>query len=443
MSERAPLPFSNVEQLRAWFDVYAMTSHAQSTRAKTPTKRLARMRRAMERLGNPQEKIKVIHVAGTTGKGSTCLYLESLLRAHGFKTGLTVSPHAVDVRERFQINGRFISDQRLLELVTGVFHDLLLFDETSDERPGYFELLMAMAYRLFSEEGVDYAVVETGVGGRFDPSNVIQRSDKYCVITKLGLDHQTLLGSTIEEIARQKLGIIQPGTNVLIGRQELISQESLELMAREEGAGEITYFDEHRKDKRIDEGEVPYLKENAELAVGVCEALAARDGWGIDLSLVRIALANTVLPLRFERIEWKGKTIILDAAHNGQKMKGLSEALQTLYPNQSVAVVLAFGVESTSVKEMLREIVPLATEIAVADFIVGSGQYRFRFMDPNAVVELLGEGREKVLSIKAIHTLSDVILWVESVPVSVVVVTGSFHFASMVRAAILDVPAPW
>lgn len=433
--------FVTWEQLRAWFDVYAMASTTRTETVATPESRLERTRRLLQKLGDPQEKIKVIHVAGTTGKGSTCLYIESILRAHGFKTGLTISPHAIDLRERFQINGEFVSEERLIKLVTDTVQDLGLLSETA-ERPGYFELLMLLAYRLFAEEQVEYAVIETGVGGRFDPSNAVRRSDKYCVITKIGLDHQAVLGESIKDIAAQKMGIVQLGMTVIIGAQELISLGKLETLAREEGAIETYCLEKDNEVGLQVQATVPYLQENAQLAVFVAENLARRDGWNIDSDLVTEALAQTVLPLRFEQIEWKGKTIILDAAHNAQKMKGLAEALRTLYPNERFAIALAFGEKTRSAKGMLKEIQPLASELALVDFVVGAGEYRFRFMDPVEIKQLLNKEELGPL-VKMVRELMEVFSWMESTSAEVIVVTGSFHFVSMVRARLLGMKEPW
>src|SRR5665213_595829 len=164
-----------------------------------------RIKMFMDYLGNPQDKLRVIHVAGTSGKTSTSYYVASLLQASGKKVGLTVSPHVDQVNDRLQIN--------LVPLAEAEFCEVLVKFLEVVEKSGfdltYFELLVALAYWEFERQKVDYAVVEVGLGGLLDGTNVVSSANKICVITDIGLDHITTLGDTLEKIATQKAGIIQ------------------------------------------------------------------------------------------------------------------------------------------------------------------------------------------------------------------------------------------
>lgn len=162
-----------------------------------------------EALGNPQDKIKTIHIAGTNGKGSTSHMLASILQESGYKTGLYTSPHLIDFRERIKINGEMIPEAFIIEFVT---HHKLLIEKTE---PSFFEVTVAMAFDFFNSEKVDFAIIETGLGGRLDSTNIIH--PELCVITNIGFDHMALLGDSLAAIANEKAGIIKKQVPVVIG----------------------------------------------------------------------------------------------------------------------------------------------------------------------------------------------------------------------------------
>lgn len=437
-------PLETYEDVRAFLDRCALRLRPASQPHLSPGERLERTKRFLESLGNPQERLKVIHVAGTTGKGSTSAYIETILRAHGFTTGLSVSPHAIDLRERWQLSGTFPDEEQIILWVQRVRDALLKMVADPIGLPIFFDLLLAIGWCLFADAGVDYAVIETGVGGRFDPSNAMIRKDKYCVITKIGFDHQVLLGNTLEEIAWQKIGIIQPGMSVVIGRQELISQERLRELAVEAGAVEIRCVSQDENALLMSDRlrlPVPYLAENAQTAHLVCKALAKRDGWSFDEVKTERTIQNCALPLRFERITWQGKTIIFDAAHNPQKMIGLVQALKRCYPEDQVAAVIALN-PGTALKETIAPLVGSISRAACVDLIVGQGEYRFRFINQTEVARELRQLAHE-LSISEFTDLPAVLVWLKQVPEQIVAITGSFHFAALLRAHLLGLPEPW
>ena len=168
-------------------------------------------------LGNPQERLKVLHVAGTNGKGSVCAYLDGMLRSEGKRTGLFISPHLVKLNERISVNGEAISDQDFRAVFEKTLETVKRMEEQGLAHPTFFEFLLGMAMCAFAEAGVEYAVLETGLGGRLDATSAVERPE-VCVITSIGLDHTEYLGDTLEEIAGEKAGIIRQGAPVFTRR---------------------------------------------------------------------------------------------------------------------------------------------------------------------------------------------------------------------------------
>jgi dihydrofolate synthase/folylpolyglutamate synthase len=163
-------------------------------------------------LGNPHAHLKCIHIAGTNGKGSVSHMLSAVLQANGYKTGLYVSPHYIDFRERIKVNGNYVSRSYVCDFIE---KNKKLFDEIS---PSFFEMTVALAFNYFRDQKVDYAVIETGLGGRLDSTNIIQ--PLLSIITNISWDHSDILGDSLEKIAFEKAGIIKKNTPVLIGRKQ-------------------------------------------------------------------------------------------------------------------------------------------------------------------------------------------------------------------------------
>lgn len=181
-------------------------------------------------LGNPQEAVKVIHVAGTNGKGSVCAYLDAMLRSEGKRTGLFTSPHLVRMNERIVIDGSPISDDAFVFVFEKVLSCVRRMEETGFPHPTFFEFLFAMASAAFAQAGVEYAVLETGMGGRLDATNTVERP-LACVITSIGMDHMEYLGDTLEKIAGEKAGIIRPGVPVFYSAASALSDSVIERTA--------------------------------------------------------------------------------------------------------------------------------------------------------------------------------------------------------------------
>ncbi len=199
-------------------------------------KDLTNIRVLCEFLGNPQDRFPTIHVAGTNGKGSTCYMLAAVLQAHGLRTGLYVSPHYKDFRERVRIDGKYVSKKFVIEFTERMKP---LIEEI---QPSFFEIGVAMAFEYFAQSKVDVAVIEVGMGGRLDSTNII--NPLVSVITNISFDHMQFLGDTLPQIATEKAGIIKPGVPVVIGETHLETQPVFDAKAAEMGAA-IVYADQH------------------------------------------------------------------------------------------------------------------------------------------------------------------------------------------------------
>ena len=256
---------------------------------------------------------RMIHVAGTNGKGAVCAMLDSALRAAGFRTGRYTSPHLVSLNERFFLDGAPVGDAML---------DAALADAGDVSRLTYFELLTLAAFCLYRRAGAEWLVLETGLGGRLDATNAVEKPE-LCVITRIGLDHCGWLGGTIGEIAAEKGGIIKAGVPVVLGRMPDAAREVLERIASGRGSPCVYAPD------AVAETEIPELSLkggfNRENAV---TALAALKVLGIDRAAAERGLASAVWPGRFQRVERDGRVFIVDGAHNPPAMRALADAVK-------------------------------------------------------------------------------------------------------------------
>ena len=177
------------------------------SRGASPDK-LGRVRKLLRSLGDPQDAFRAVHVAGTAGKGSVTAFVASILTVHGFKVGAYLSPHAYSVLERFQLDGQPVAAEVAARQLADIAPLVATMDAYGGAQPSFFEVTTALAFQIFAAASVDYAVIETGLGGLLDATNTISRSDKIAVLTTIGLDHTDVLGRTLEEIAMQKAGIL-------------------------------------------------------------------------------------------------------------------------------------------------------------------------------------------------------------------------------------------
>ena len=379
-------------------------------------------------LGNPQDKIRVIHVAGTSGKTSTAYYAAALLRAAGKNVGLTVSPHITEINERVQIN--------LVPLPEAEFcSELGLFMEEVEKsglKPTYFELMMAFAYWEFVRQQVDYIVVEVGLGGLLDGSNIVTRPDKVCVITDIGFDHMNVLGSTLTEIATQKAGIIHEGNAVFMHAQtaevmDVVSKTCHQFHAT---LHVVTEDDAHIKN----EGLPLYQQRNMGLAIAAVRYALDQEHDRISSELVHAA-ALAHIPGRMEVVHIGDKTVILDGAHNPQKLQAMTESLRAQYPETPMAALVGFvQSKEVSLAENAALIGEVANTIIVTPF--GAAQEHGRdAIEPARVAEAFKTAGVSNVTIAADY--EEAVQRILQVPERVVLITGSLYLISYVRPLLL------
>ena len=283
--------------------------------------------------GDPQEKLRFIHVAGTNGKGSTCAMLESIYRTSGLCVGLFTSPHLVSFRERIQVNRQLISEDEVVRLVEEL--QPLLKQFPADHHPTFFEVVTVMALKFFAGQKCDLVIWETGLGGRLDATNIV--TPLASVITNIALDHEQWLGDTLEKIAAEKAGIIKPGVPVITATDEPEALAVIEKIARQRNAplakvGQASRLSPSKKDK-LETGGTPVLplpgehqKINATLALATVEILQSKIP--VSQEAIRKGLETVNWPGRLQLIQKpNGQKILLDGAHNVAGAKALREAL--------------------------------------------------------------------------------------------------------------------
>lgn len=347
-----------------------------------------RTRYIMQQLGNPQEQVKIIHIAGTSGKGSVSTILHALLTDLGFTTGLTISPHLVTVRERIQINKQMISEEEFVRYLQQIQPVIEAVRTTRYGQPTYFDVIIALAFTVFADKQVDYAVVETGLGGLLDGTNVVQNPLKVALLSTIGYDHMHILGSTLPEIAFQKAHIMHRGNQAFSVPQEPEVAAVFTRIAQEKGAhlrfltegetytihGETTegvMFDYQYGTYSFQNLMVGlsgrYQAQNASLALTAVVYLSERDTFTIPEAVIRTSLRTVTFAGRFETFRFQNAALITDGAHNPQKMAAFLKSLTTLYPKKKFPFLVAFK-QGKDIDEMLRLIAPHASEVVISRF---------------------------------------------------------------------------
>lgn len=280
----------------------------------------------MSALGNPEKRVPAVHIAGTNGKGAVAAMFDAALRALGLKVGRYTSPHLVALNERFFLDGRPVDDATLERHAEKII-------ALNDLSPTFFEALTAVAFDLYAEAGVDYAVLETGLGGRLDATNVCR--PELTIITKIGLDHCDWLGSTVERIAAEKAGIIKPGVPVVLAKNEPSVRAVIEDVAKSVGAP--FYF----APDLAGEDEIPaefslsgtFNRENAVTAIAALKVLEGRDARVTHAALK--GFSNVIWPGRFQRVG----SYLVDGAHNPPAARALADALTRSFAPASLDLV--------------------------------------------------------------------------------------------------------
>ena len=326
-------------------------------------------RELLSRLGNPQEGIKIIHVAGTNGKGSVCAYLNAMLLAGGKKTGLFTSPHLVRINERFQINGEDVSDEQFLNAFLKVEKAAKEYEAEGEGHPSYFETLFLMGMLIFKEAGVEYLVMETGLGGRLDATNVVEKP-LACIITSISRDHTEYLGDTLEAIAGEKAGIIKAGVPVIYDASQPGPASVIAAKAKEMGSPawpmEPSFYEMKTQSREgitftfaYPGGEkaelaIPYVAEyqmmNASLAFYTMHIL--QDVHDIPKNVLAEGLSKIKWPCR---MEMAAPGVIIDGAHNED---GIAQFVSTAgyFAKENEITILFTAVADKHYHEMIGEI---------------------------------------------------------------------------------------
>lgn len=323
----------------------------------------------LEGLGNPHQKLAVIHVAGTNGKGSVCAMLESVLRASGLKTGLYTSPHLIDFSERFRINGVPITEKKLDGYIQALEATADRVAEEAAQRPAtFFEISTAIAYHYFADEAVDIAIIETGMGGRWDATNVV--IPLVSVITHIDIDHTNFLGDTIEQIAAEKAGIIKPGRPVISAPQSdavfsELRKPGVPLIESTEAVSVVKVGHPQKLKVETHSRNLPPInlpllgecqRENCAVAITALEVLS--DLLDVEFNFKK-GLETVEWGARFQVIK-NDPPMILDGAHNPSAARALVKTVKEVYPKHQVGFILGFLDDKESV-EFLREIKPLVS----------------------------------------------------------------------------------
>jgi dihydrofolate synthase/folylpolyglutamate synthase len=388
---------------------------------------LDRIQPLMELLGNPQNKLKVIHIAGTSGKTSTAYYMAALLQAGGKKVGLTVSPHVDSITERVQLNGQPLAEALFCEEL-GIFLDII---QQLSVPPSYFELLCAFAIWFFERQQVDYAVIETGLGGLHDATNVISRPDKTCVITDIGFDHTDVLGKSLAEIAGQKIGIVHDRNNVFMYRQDKEVMQVVEQWTMSHHA-KLHVLSEAKEQLPYQESlsSMPdYQRRNWLLAHSVYTYLQQRDGLKHLTSQALHKTQHLQIPGRMDIRQFDGKTIVMDGAHNTQKMAAFVNSFRHLYPGVKPAILLALK-DGKEYQTLVPILTMFATRLIVTTFKT-SQDLPIQSMNADKLAKKFSIAG--TVPVASVHDQRQAFQALMSGPEKVVIVTGSFYLLGQIR----------
>lgn len=474
----AGLPFERLSYDQGYDQALSHLYHLQKFGIKFG---LSKTENLLKAFNNPHQALNCIHIAGTNGKGSVAAMLSSIYSLAGYKVGLFTSPHLVDFRERFQINGRMISKAQTLKLIREIKEKV-----KAEEPPTFFEFVTAMALIYFFGERVDLAVMETGLGGRLDATNIIK--PLITVITNISLEHQDHLGRTLEKIAQEKAGIIKSGVPLVTGIGQKKIQEQIESICRERqapmvlagrdfrarkvsngifnyfgiptdrfgvrssefGVGKDTRNKRNNAKKTKDEGRGtmkqlsvapqsaipnPQLKglhlallgdhqiKNAGLALAVVELL--QEKYPVPDGKIRAGLNKVSWPGRMEVLSAR-PWIVLDGAHNPGAMRALAEALSKVFSFKKLLIV--FGMmKDKNIKQTLNCLIPLADQL-----ILTRAEYD-RSADPEYLKRIIKGNRRRTLVVPDIPLAVAQALQ-EAGPEDLILITGSLFVVGEARA---------
>lgn len=342
---------------------------------------LLRIKEFLSVFKNPQDKIKVIHIAGTNGKGSCAAFIAEILKVSGYKVGLYTSPDLGDIKERIKINGRNI-EQNVFEKYLQKY-----LKKALDCKLSYFEYLTALSFIYFEKQKVDIAIIETGLGGRFDATNII-KNPLICIITSISKDHQEILGNTLEKIAFEKSGIIKKSSKVVCGK---LQKKASDVIRNKSKSNIVRFYQKDFKALNVKMSlngqSFDYISKSLHLKnlrekllgkhqiINACVAICAvqfllKNGFvKINSRNIRNGLENTFWKARFEikkvKINNKSLTIIIDGAHNEEGLKAFVDTYKQLGFAKSKKVFIFGSMKEKNYKLMVRKIAPFAKKVVL------------------------------------------------------------------------------
>ncbi len=411
---------------------------------------LARMNQLLDFLENPQKRLRVVHIAGTKGKGSTAAMTASILQQAGARVGLYTSPHVECVRERIMVNGEWIAQDRVVAHLNRMYPYLQESLKTNEKyTPTFFEIFTAMAFADFLAEGADFAVLEVGLGGRLDATNVVAKP-VVCAITRIGFDHTDKLGDTLTLIASEKAGILKPGVPVVVAPQEPEALAAIRQRARNLGAPlrlvgqEIALaqagqsFVVATPRQRYDGLTVPLVGQhqrvNAATAIGLAEEATESTDWRLSPTVAREGLASVSVRARIETVAERPR-VIVDGAHNQDSALTLMATLAGEFAFRRLLFVIGMAADK-DVDAFLR------TVLEKASLVVFTRSQNPRAASPDELAR-----RARGLSSAEVLTCEkpgDALAMARSraAPDDLVCVTGSFYIAGEVLDALRGYPLP-
>jgi dihydrofolate synthase / folylpolyglutamate synthase len=391
-------------------------------------------------LGNPQKQGRFIHVAGTNGKGSTCALMASALRTSGFRTGLYTSPHLVDPRERIQIDGQLITEDAWCAAFNQVHAavELLLAQEKIDAHPSFFETMTAMAFVAFATAGVEVVVLETGLGGRLDATNLVD--PELVVITPIDFDHEAFLGSSIESIAAEKAGIIKSGRPAVFSEQRPAAFSVLERRALEMESPVTLSSSWRLEDLQLEKFGSRFTLVRDEAIPIECPlagahqvenartAVAALSAFGLSASSISQGIARASWPGRLERVA-TDPDIILDGAHNPAGARALAAYIERFFAGEPVRIVYG-AMRDKAVDEVIGILFPLAAEVIL------TAPDQPRALNPASIAEVADHPGMRIAA-----TIGEAIRIIREKPMTTII-TGSLFLVGEARAALAPPPLP-
>ncbi len=414
---------------------------------------LGRIEYLLSLLGNPERSLRVIHVGGTNGKGSTAMMTARILEEAGFRVGLFISPHLHSYTERYLINHQPITEERFADLMGRMKPLLEKMVAEGHEHPTEFEVCTALAFLYFFEEKVDFLVLEVGLGGAIDSTNVVQHP-LVSVITNVTFDHMDYLGNSIAEIASVKAGIIKQGGQVVTAAWYPEALRVIETQCRDRGAGllevgrEISYelkeatpqgtsFDLTTPFGVYQNLHIPlagqYQAANAAAAIGVVEVLKNTYGIAITESQIRDGLARSYWPARLEKVH-ENPLVIIDVSHNYDGSRTLSAAIREIYTYRSLILVLGMLGDKEREK-VVGELAPLAASVIIT-----------KPLSPRAGdwEKLADEARKYVERVCVIEEITDAVdaAFEQAERDDLICITGSFYMVADARKYLLEKLSP-